>query len=35
MSNVEWFYTIMSMGLAWTVLSFPYLLEKLVKAFWR
>ena len=31
MSNVEWFYTIMSMGFGWAVLSFPYLVEKLVR----
>ena len=31
MSNVEWFYTIMSMGFGWAVLSFPYLIEKLVR----
>jgi hypothetical protein len=33
MSNVEWFYTIMSMGFGWAVLSFPYLVEKAVKFF--
>jgi hypothetical protein len=31
MSIVEWFYVIFSVGLACVVLSFPYLIEKLVK----
>jgi hypothetical protein len=31
MSIVEWFYVIFSMGFGWAVLSFPYLIEKLVK----
>lgn len=31
MTIVEWFYTIMSMGFACVVLSFPYLIEKLVR----
>ena len=35
MSNVEWFYTIMSMGFGWVVLSFPSLVEKLVKVMRR
>jgi hypothetical protein len=33
MSNVDWFYTVMSLGLSWVVLSFPYLVEKAVKLF--
>jgi hypothetical protein len=31
MSIVEGFYVVFSVGLAWVVLSFPYLIEKLVK----
>jgi len=31
MTIVEWFYVIFSVGLAWVVLSSPYLIEKLVK----
>ena len=31
MNIVEWFYVIFSVGLACVVLSFPYLIEKLVK----
>jgi hypothetical protein len=31
MSIVEWFYVIFSVGLACAVLSFPYLIEKLVR----
>ena len=33
MSNVDWFYTVMSCGLSWVVLSFPYLVELTVKFF--
>jgi hypothetical protein len=35
MTLVEWFYVVFSVGLACVVLSFPYLIEKLVKAFWK
>jgi len=31
MTTVEWFYVIFSVGLACVVLSFPYLIEKLVR----
>jgi hypothetical protein len=34
MSLVEWFYVVFSVGLSCVVLSFPYLIERLVKAFW-
>jgi len=30
-SIVEWFATVASVGLSWVVLSFPYLIEKLVR----
>jgi hypothetical protein len=33
MNAVEWFYTIMSMGFGWAILSFPYLVEKFCKLF--
>jgi hypothetical protein len=34
MNIVEWFYVVMAIGIVWIVLTAPYLLEKLVKAFW-
>ena len=34
MTLVEWFYVVMCVGIAWIVLTTPYLVEKLVKAFW-
>ena len=31
MNIVEWFYVVMCVGIAWIVLTTPYLVEKLVK----
>ena len=31
MNIVEWFYVVMCVGIAWIVLTTPYLAEKLVK----
>jgi hypothetical protein len=31
MTLVEWFYVVIAIGIAWVVLSFPYLVEKLVR----
>ena len=31
MNIVEWFYVVMCVGIAWIVMTTPYLVEKLVK----
>ena len=31
MNIVEWFYVVMCVGIAWAILTAPYLVEKLVK----
>ena len=34
MNIVEWFYVFMCVAIAWIVVTTPYLVEKLIKAFW-
>jgi hypothetical protein len=34
MNIVEWFYVVMCVGIAWIVVTTPYLVEKLIKVFW-
>ena len=35
MNIVEWFYVVMCVGIAWIVLTTPYLVEKLVPNNWE